>query len=156
MYAVFWDFYFGQMSCKSFLKLQVVIISLDAFQVFCEARINTRSPLSNGCTTACSKTSVSIPHSSVGILETSQRVKAIRRFIRGCVSLRLEQFRLLLFIVLRRGMKRLICQSLYSNIGKDLALRGPRTIVTVENSDFVYCWYNEHYEQVEKTPNENY
>ena len=51
-------------------------------------------------------------------------------------------------------MKRLICQSLYSNIGKDLALHGPRTIVTEENSDFVYCRYNEHYEQVEKTPNE--
>ena len=49
-------------------------------------------------------------------------------------------------------------QSLYSNIGKDLALHEPRTIVTEENSvsDFVYCWYNEHYEQVEKTPNENY
>ena len=55
-------------------------------------------------------------------------------------------------------MKKLICQSLYSNISKDLALHGPRTIVTVENSDFVYCRYNEHYEQVEleKTPNENY
>ena len=48
MYAVFWDFCLEQMSCKSFLKLQVVIISLDAFQVFCEARVNTRSPLSNG------------------------------------------------------------------------------------------------------------
>ena len=35
-------------------------------------------------------------------------------------------------------MKRLICQKLYSNIGKDLALHGPRTIVTEENSDFVY------------------
>ena len=53
-------------------------------------------------------------------------------------------------------MKRLICQSLYSSIGKDLALHGPRTIFTEENSDFVYCRYNEHYEQVEKTPNENY
>ena len=53
-------------------------------------------------------------------------------------------------------MKRLLCQSFYSNIGKDLALHGPRTIVTEENSDFVYCLYNEHYEQVEKTPNENY
>ena len=53
-------------------------------------------------------------------------------------------------------MKRLICQSLYSDIGKDLALHGPRTIVTEENSDFVYCRYNEHYEQVKKTPNENY
>ena len=63
MYAVFWDFCLEQMSCKSFLKLQVVIISLDAFQVFCEARVNTRSPSSNGSTTACSKTSVSIPHS---------------------------------------------------------------------------------------------
>ena len=52
-------------------------------------------------------------------------------------------------------MKRLICQSLYSNIGKDLALHGPRTIVTEENSDFVYCRYNEH-EQVEKASNENY
>ena len=39
---------------------------------------------------------------------------------------------------------------------QDLALHGPRTIVTEENSDFVYCRYNEHYEQVEKTPNENY
>ena len=47
MYVVFWDFSLEQMSCKSFLKLQVVIISLDAFQVFCEARVNTRSPLSN-------------------------------------------------------------------------------------------------------------
>ena len=39
-------------------------------------------------------------------------------------------------------------KSLYSNIGKDLALHGPspRTIVTEENSDFVYCRYNEHYE----------
>ena len=63
VYAVFWDFCLEQMSCKSFLKLQVVIISLDAFQVFCEARVNTRSPLSNGSMTACSKTSVSIPHS---------------------------------------------------------------------------------------------
>ena len=51
------------MSCKSFVKLQVVIISLDAFQVFCEARVNTWSPLSNGSTTAeidlkhCSKMS---------------------------------------------------------------------------------------------------
>ena len=64
----------------------------------------------------------------------------------------------LLFIVLRRGMKRLLCQSLYSNIGRDLALHGPRarTIVTEENSDFVYCGYNEHYEQVERTPNEDY
>ena len=53
-------------------------------------------------------------------------------------------------------MKRLICQSLYSNTGKDLALHGPRTIVKEENSDFVYFRYNEHYEQVEKTPNENY
>ena len=60
MYAVFGIF---EMSCKSFLKLQVVIISLDAFQVFFEARVNTRSPLSNGSTTACSKTSVGIPHS---------------------------------------------------------------------------------------------
>ena len=59
-------------------------------------------------------------------------------------------------LFLRRGMKRLLRQSLYSNIGKDLALHGLRTIVTEENSDFVYCWYNEHYEQVEKTPNENY
>ena len=25
-----------------------------------------------------------------------------------------------------------------------------------ENSDFVYCRYSEHYEQVEETPNENY
>ena len=57
VYAVFWDFCLEQMSCKSFLKLQVVIISLDAFQVFCEARVNTRSPLFNGSTTACSKTS---------------------------------------------------------------------------------------------------
>ena len=63
VYANFWDFCLEQMSCKSFLKLQVVIISLDAFQVFCEARVNTRSPLSNGSTTACRKTSVSIPHS---------------------------------------------------------------------------------------------
>ena len=38
----------------------------------------------------------------------------------------------------------------------DLVLHGPRTIVTEENSDFVYCRYNEHYEQVEKTLNENY
>ena len=53
-------------------------------------------------------------------------------------------------------MKRLICQSLYSNMGKDLVLHGPRTIATEENSDFVYCRYYEHYEQVEKTPNENY
>ena len=53
-------------------------------------------------------------------------------------------------------MKRLICQSLYSNISEDLALHRPRTIVTEENSDFVYCWYNEHYKQVEKIPNENY
>ena len=37
VYAVFWDFCLEQMSCKSFLKLQVVIISLDAFQVFGEA-----------------------------------------------------------------------------------------------------------------------
>ena len=36
-------------------------------------------------------------------------------------------------------MKRLLCQSLYSNISKNLALHGPRTIVTEENSDFVYC-----------------
>ena len=63
VYAVFWDFCLEKMSCKSFLKLQVVIISLDAFQVFCEARVNTRSPLSIGSTTACRKTSVSIPHS---------------------------------------------------------------------------------------------
>ena len=63
MYAVFWDFCLEQMSCKSFLNLQVVIISLDAFKVFCEARVNMRSPLSNGSMTACSKTSVSIPHS---------------------------------------------------------------------------------------------
>ena len=63
VYAVFWDFCLEQMSCKSFPKLQVVIISLDTFQVFCEARVDTRSPLSNGSTTACSKTSVSIPHS---------------------------------------------------------------------------------------------
>ena len=62
MYAVLWDFCLEQMSCKSFLKLQVVIISLDAFQVLCEARVNTRNPLSNGSTTACKKTSVSIPH----------------------------------------------------------------------------------------------
>ena len=63
VYAVFWDFCLEQMSCKSFLTLQGVIISLDAFQIFCEARVNTRSPLSNGSTTACSKTSVNIPHS---------------------------------------------------------------------------------------------
>ena len=53
-------------------------------------------------------------------------------------------------------MKRLICQLLYSNISEDLALHGPMTIVMEENSDFVYCWYNEHYKQVEKIPNENY
>ena len=53
-------------------------------------------------------------------------------------------------------MKRLLCQSLYSNISKDLALHGPRTIVTEENSDFVHWRYNERYEQVEKTLNENY
>ena len=53
-------------------------------------------------------------------------------------------------------MKRLVCHSLYSNIGKDLALHRPRTIVTEENLDFVNCRYNEHYEQVKKTPNENY
>ena len=47
VYAVFCDFCLEQMSCKSFLKLQVVIISLNAFQVFCEARVNMRSPLSN-------------------------------------------------------------------------------------------------------------
>ena len=45
VFAVFWGFCLGQMSCKSILKLQVVIISLGAFQVFCEARVNTRSPL---------------------------------------------------------------------------------------------------------------
>ena len=38
------NFSLGQMSCKSFLKSQVGIISLGAFQVFCEARANTRSP----------------------------------------------------------------------------------------------------------------
>ena len=54
-----------------------------------------------------------------------------------------------------RGEKAL-CQSLHSNIGKDLVLHGSRTIVKGENSDFVYCRYNEHSEQVEKTPNENY
>ena len=32
------NFSLGQMSCKSFLKSQVGIISLGAFQVFCEAR----------------------------------------------------------------------------------------------------------------------
>ena len=78
------------MSCKPFLKSQVGIISLGAFQVFCEARANTRSPRSNGFTTAeidrkqCSKTSdesVSVPGSR--ILEISQRVKAIGRFIRA-------------------------------------------------------------------------
>ena len=53
-------------------------------------------------------------------------------------------------------MKRLICQSLYSNIDKGLALHGPRTIVMEENSDFVHCRYNEHYKQVERTLNENY
>ena len=84
------------------------------------------------------------------------RVKAIGRFIGGYVTLRSEQVRPLLLIVLRRGMKRLICQSLYSTIGKDLALHGPRTIVTEESSDFVYCRYNEHHKQVEKTLNENY
>ena len=31
-----------------------------------------------------------------------------------------------------------------------------RTIVTEENLDFVDCRYNEHYEQVKKTLNENY
>ena len=62
-FAVFWDFCLEQMSCKSLLKSEVVIIPLGAFQVFCEARVNTRSPLSNGSTTACSKTSVSIPRS---------------------------------------------------------------------------------------------
>ena len=34
----------GQMSCKSFLKSQVGIISLGAFKVFCEARANTGNP----------------------------------------------------------------------------------------------------------------
>ena len=56
MYAVFWDFCLEQMSCKSFLKLQVVIISLAAFQVFCEATVNTI----NGSKTACSKTSTQL------------------------------------------------------------------------------------------------
>ena len=66
VYAAFWDFCLEQMSCKSFLNLQVVIISLDAFQVFCEAGVNTRSPLkaSNGSTTACSKTSLPHIHST--------------------------------------------------------------------------------------------
>ena len=32
------NFSLGQMSCKSFLKSQAGIISLGAFQVFCEAR----------------------------------------------------------------------------------------------------------------------
>ena len=35
-------------------------------------------------------------------------------------------------------MKRLICQSLYSNIGKDLALHGPRTIVKANSDVAVY------------------
>ena len=35
---------YRQMSCKSFLKSQVGIISLGIFQVFCEARANVRSP----------------------------------------------------------------------------------------------------------------
>ena len=73
---------------KSFLKLHVVIISLGAFQAFCEARVNTRSPLSVTSTAARRLTcleSVSIPRSR--ILKTSQRVKPIGRFVRGCVSL---------------------------------------------------------------------
>ena len=53
-------------------------------------------------------------------------------------------------------MKRLVCQPLYLNIGKDLTLHRPRTIATKENLDFVNCRYNEYYEQVKKTPNENY
>ena len=35
-------------------------------------------------------------------------------------------------------------------------MHGLRAIVTDENSDFVYCRYNEYYEHVEKTPNGNY
>ena len=34
---------YDEMSYESFLKSQVGIISLGAFQVFCEARANTRS-----------------------------------------------------------------------------------------------------------------
>ena len=41
-----------KMSYKSFLKSQAGIISLGAFQVFCEARANTRSLWSNRFTTA--------------------------------------------------------------------------------------------------------
>ena len=51
----------AQVSCKSFLKFQVGIISLGA--LFRESRVNTKSPLSNGSTAAevdlkhCRKTS---------------------------------------------------------------------------------------------------
>ena len=51
----------AQVSCKSFLKFQVGIISLGA--LFRESRVNTKSPLSNGSTAVeidlkhCSKTS---------------------------------------------------------------------------------------------------
>ena len=54
-----------QVSCKSSLKFQVRIISLTIGALFCEFRVNTKSPLSlsNGSTAAeidlehCSKTS---------------------------------------------------------------------------------------------------
>ena len=77
------------MSYKSFLKFQVGIISLGAFQAFCESRVNTKSPWSNGSTTAkidlknCIKTSDMSKSSRT--LETRQRVKALEG-LSGAVS----------------------------------------------------------------------
>ena len=141
--------------------------SLDA--LFRKSRVNTKSPLSNGSTTTeidlehYSKTSrmnpcLSVPRSR--ILEASQR--ATGRFVRGCVSLLSEQFRLLLFIVLRQGMRRLVCHPLYSvlKMWKSLTQTDQRLGISLgtaaeENLDFVNSRYNENYEQMKKARNKN-
>ena len=59
-------------------------------------------------------------------------------------------------------MRRLVCPSLYSGlkIWKSLTQTDQRhgislAIVAEKSLEFVNCRYNENYEQVKKTPNEN-
>ena len=74
--------FLAQVSCKSFLKFQVGIISLGA--LFRESRVNTKSPLSNGSTVVemdlenCSKTSRMNPCLEYSKVEFLKQAKGLR------------------------------------------------------------------------------